>query len=294
MTSATRIQVCVRAKTQGQRISFLKLERDGRGHLIQPPSPGGGATSGWAASFPLAASPGLGIVAYCYQDIGFLQSCVCVILRGYSFGFWDRENELSDVADAWPQGLPWNNFTISTLLCFYSICRVHLFYVLIHSANTFKLFLSISCWTPLSGLSPWGIIAFAQLTRKFQVEYKAHLTFLPFCLLSCPWVWCSVWMSILHFDTSEFLFHLFSILCNSPNILNRIMCACPGPSGLEWGHVIDSGSDTKCGGVCFQVRALTMASRLSKQEFWRRNGGWSSAWCPWSDYTKHNILLTMF
>ena len=93
---------------------------------------------------------------------------------------------------------------------------------------------------------------------------------------------------------SEFLFHLFSILCNSPNILNRIVVCMSWPFRLEWGHVISSGQ--------WPANVVGFASR---SEHWpwlpdslNKSSGEGMVADPLpgalSDYTKHNILLTMF
>lgn len=198
MTSATEYSSVLEPKPGSENHSFLKLERDGRGHLIQPPSQEVEQLPGWAASFPLAASPGLGIVAYCYP--GYWVSAVLCVCDFEGLQFWILGQGKWALWCGWcmtprasHETTPFQLYSVSTpsaeFTCF--MC------------SFIQQILSSCSWVSVaglhSGLSPWGIIAFAQLTKKAGLN-AAHLTFLPFCLLSCPWVWCSVWMSILHFD----------------------------------------------------------------------------------------------
>lgn len=266
MTS-NRIQVQRGSQNQGQRI---QLEAGKRWEGAPNPAPisGGGANfQDGQPVFPWQPAQDLGLWPIKYPGYWASASCVCVILRGYSFGFWDRENELSGCAYAWPPGPPMKqhhfNFT-----CFYSICRVHLFYVLIHSANI-KLFLSISCWT-WSRAVTMRHHCFCTAYKEGWVECSPSdlLTFLPafmsmgvvFCLNVHPVLWCLV----------SFCFIYFSILCNSPNILNRIVVCMSWPFRLEWGHVISSGQWPANVGSFASRLYIDHGFQTSKQEFWGR------------------------
>ena len=77
MTSAKEYNAVLEPKPGSENHSISKLERDGRGHLIQPPSEKAEQLPGWKGGFPLAASPGLGIAAYCYPGY-WVSAALCV------------------------------------------------------------------------------------------------------------------------------------------------------------------------------------------------------------------------
>lgn len=74
---SNRIQLCVRAKTRVRESQLLEAGRRWEGAPNPAPISGGGATSKMGSQFSLAASPGLGIAAYCYPGY-WVSAALCV------------------------------------------------------------------------------------------------------------------------------------------------------------------------------------------------------------------------
>ena len=286
-----RIQLCVRAKTRVRESQLLEAGKRWEGAPDPAPIWGGGATSRMGGQFSLGSQPRT-------WDCRLLLSRIlgfCSLVFVWHWGATVLDSGTGKMCSLmWlmhdPRGLPWNN-TISALLCFYSICRLHLFYVLIHSANTFELFLSISCWAPQWDCHHETSLPLHSLQRKlgwmqpiwpsyifvcFHVHGYGVLSESPSCTLM----------------PSEFLFRLFSILCNSPNILNHLVVCMSWPFRLEWGHMISSG----------QWAASVVGVATSEHWPWvpdslNKSSGEGAVAYPLpgvlSDYSKHNVLLTM-
>lgn len=208
MTSETEYSSVLEPKPGSENHSFLKLERDGRGHLIQPPSEEVEQLPGWAASFLLAASPGLGIAGYCYP--GYWVSvalCVCDI---EGLQFWTLGQGKCALWCGWCMTPGASHET--TLFQLYSVSTPSADFTCFMCSFIQQILLSCS-WVSVAGLhsgtvtmrhhclctaykESWGECSPSDLLTSLSASMSMGMVF---CLSLHPALWCLVSFCFVYF-----------------------------------------------------------------------------------------------